>query len=198
MLRGGTAWFSALVLLGLALPAGLAGSVLAPDPPPSEDERVTPLFAPTIPPEQPDAVTLDRFEVEPRTDPIVPGTSVAIRAFVETGELREPVELHVEVQHSEGTTHLTPAPQMPVRGGSAFVAAYWDAQGEGPFEVTGTVSIADQTIPLPGETGTVEASSWEDEGQGWVRLVVEGTLLWALVLGGLGFASRWAGGYDDE
>lgn len=196
MFRGGTAWFSALVLLSLALPAGLAGLEITHEPD-DHQEAVTPLFAPQIPADDGDAVTLERYDVEPRAEPIVPGTSVAIRAIVDTGDLEAPVEMEVRIAHSEGITHLSPAPQGAGSGGDAFVAAYWDAEGGGPFEVTGAIHVGDHTIPLPEESGTVEPHAWEDEPRGWVSLVVEGTLLWALVLGGLGAASRWARENDE-
>ncbi len=195
MLHGGTAWFSALALVALALPVGLAGWVVVPEDGPGMGEAVEPHFSP-VPTVEDEEITLERFEVEPRTEPVVPGTSVAIRAVVDTGELRAPVHLQVDILHSEGATYLSPAPGIPGSDGSVFLATYWDAEGVGPFEVTGSVSVAGQEVPLPKESGSVEAQEHDGGSEGWMRMIVEGTLLWTVVLAGLVFASRWARGYD--
>lgn len=138
---------------------------------------------------------LERFEVIPREDPPTLGTSVAIRAHVDKGGMDAPVDLHVTVHHEEGRT---PVPST-VYGGedTALATAYWDAQSPGPYLVDATVTVGEVALDAPQERGYIHSTQATEEND-WVLYLVEGSLLWGLVLTGLALASQWARGRDGS
>lgn len=200
MPRGTWALTVPLVLLALLVPAGMVGTLGAPEGSPGQGEALEPLLAPA-PVQQPDpGPVLDRVDVEPRQDPLEVGGTVAIRAVVDPGPLQGPVRLEVTVEHADGTTHLSPSPVHADPHRPTLVATYWDAQAPGAFRVQGTVTVADTVVlELPPGEGHVEATS-EQAGSpdGWVKHIVEGSILWGLVLASLGLASRWARRIDGD
>lgn len=138
---------------------------------------------------------LERFEVTPREDPPTVGTSIAIRAHVDKGGMDAPVDLDVTIHHEEGRTSV---PSTVYAGeDTALVIAYWDAQSPGPFLVDATVTVGDVHLDAPQERGTIHSLQATEDSR-WVLYLVEGSLLWGLVLTGLALASRWARGRDGS